>query len=139
MTAKTKSKGSILKQCLISALLGVGVSFAASLLTAWIAMKTGDPLSVAGTMAAVCAFCGGFCAAILGSSKHNGLLGGVYALALYTALCVLMSLCLPDRVGNPLIQIGVSALGGLGGVALTMGKGGNSKKKIKKYVKPKRR
>jgi len=135
MTAKTKTKSFSFKQSLISAALGVGASFAVSLITAWIAMKTKDPLSVAGTMAAVCALCGALCASLLGGMRQKGVIGGVCACAIYTVFYVLVSLPFPSSTGKPLILLGVSVLGGLLGVALTAKRGGNARKHVKKYVK----
>ncbi len=129
---KTKSKGILIKESLICAVTGVGVSFGASLFTAWIAMQTKDPVSLAGTMGAVCALCGALTAALFGSIKTKDALGGACACGLYTVICILMSLCLPETTGSPLIQIGVSLLGGLGGVAFTRG---SRKKSVRKYTK----
>lgn len=132
MTAKTKSFS--LKQSLIGAALGVGVSFGASLVAAWIALKTKDPLSVASTMAAVCALCGALSASLLGGVKQKGILGGVCACAVYTAFYVLVSLVFPDSTGKPLILLGVSVLGGLLGIALTARRG-NTRRRLKKYMR----
>ena len=55
MTAKTKrTSAHTAKQSLVGAAVGIAVSLVASLITAWVALKTKNPLSVADTMASIC-------------------------------------------------------------------------------------
>lgn len=138
MTAKTKKSAAgtaVVKQTVISGGVGMISSLIISLITSWIAVKTGDPLSIAGTMAAICVLCGAATAAITGGVMGKSFSGGLYAGGLYTVVCVLISLCMPSTDGSPLIQVGAAVFGTLGGCALTRSHKPSTKKRLKKYVK----
>lgn len=136
MTAKNKkSIGHSIKRTAIAAAIGMAVTLVISLAAAWIILKTGDGLSLASTAAAASVLCGGLGAALAGSMMDGSFMGGVYSGGLYIALCILLSLCSPDGGGNPLTLTGAAVLGVLGGCALKASRKGNTKRRMKKYVK----
>ena len=133
MTAKAKKQGvSVIKRTVTGAAIGIAAALTASLITAGVAVKTGDPLSIASTLAAVCVLCGAISAALFGSVSGKSFLHGIYSGGLYTVLLVILSLCMPSSEGSPLVLTGAAIFGVLGGCAMRP-KGG--KKKLKKYVK----
>lgn len=135
MTAKSNKNSHLTKQSFIGAAVGIAVSLGASLVTAWIALKTQNPLSVADTMAAVCVLLGAGTAAVCGCVGTKSFMGGLCSGGVYTLLCVVVSLCMSDTAGSPLVLIGAAVLGVFGGCALVRGHKPNTKKRLKKYVK----
>lgn len=136
MTAKTKKTSAhTAKQSLIGAAVGIVVSLAASLVTAWVALKTKNPLSVAETMASICVLLGACTASVCGSISLKSFTGGLISGGVYTLLCVIVSLCMPSTCGSPLVLAGAALFGVFGGCALVRGRKPNTKKRLKKYVK----
>ncbi|MBQ3081961.1 MAG: hypothetical protein IJC49_05875 [Clostridia bacterium] len=136
MTAKSKKTiGHSLKRTAIGAAIGIAVTVVISLVSTWLALKIGDPLSLAGTAAAASVLCGGLGASLAGSIMGGAFIDGVYSGTLYTALCILLSLCTPDGGGSPLTLIGAAILGVLGGCALKASRKSNTKRRMKKYVR----
>ena len=133
MKRKTSLKSnSVLNLCL-AALLGLGITFAVSLVGAWLGMKSDDPISGARTVALIALGCGGFLSSFFAGKK-----GKSFVLGLFGGGCFLLTMLFVSLFGgvseggDRIVAFGAVVLSVLVGAFLSSKKGNESKRRLRK-------
>lgn len=133
MKRKTSLKSNPALNLCLAALLGLGVTFAVSLIGAWFGMKSDDPISGARNVALIALGCGGFLSSFFAGKKGKSFVLGIFGGGCFLLTMLFVSLFGGASEGADRIAVFVTViLSVLAGAFLSSKKGNESKKRLRK-------